>query len=273
MAVSRSIDVGPARASGRHRVGLWLRWAGRDVVGRVWRWSSLPVVLVLAVPELTWAWDPLLHEDSPIQGGLGLISRAEGLWTVVVLAAAVPASIVVSDRRDGLVLLLRLRGLGPASYLALRAGVAGLVAAILAIVGLLISLAGLVVLVGPEAAGASASGVELSYAEPWASDLFTILVAGMSAGGLAAIAAIVGSLVQVPVLPNLVPLACFVLAAWFESLLPAPMSEIARAASVQPGVSVGVPALDVALPALVWPVVAVVLVALVGPRQESLWRR
>lgn len=243
----------------------------RDVGRRLQRWSSLALVVVLAVPELTWAWDPLFFDDSPIRGGVGLISQVEGVWIVVVVAAAVPASMVVADRRDGLVLLLRLRGLGPVGYLALRASVAGLVASTLAMAGLLLSLFGLVVLVGPEAAGYAPR--VLPEAPPLLADVYTIIVVGAAAGGLAALSAVVGSVVQVPIVPNLVPLAGFVGAAWLESMLPAPVSEVARAAAAQPDLSLGHSALEVVVALLVWPAVAALSILLVGPRQESLWRR
>jgi hypothetical protein len=226
------------------------------------------LVLLLAVPELTWAW------DTSLAGAFGLISRAEGVWTVVILAATVPASIVVSDRRDGLVLLLRLRGLGPTGYLSLRAGIAAAVAFALAVTGLGLSLVGLVVVLGPADAGTSGFSQLLPEAAPLLTDAFTILVAGLAAAGLAASASVIGSVVQVPVVPNLMPLAGFIAAAWLESLLPAPLSRIAEAASVQlrasPG---GATMVDILLPLAVWPAVGLVLVGLVGPRQESLWRR
>jgi hypothetical protein len=271
--VTGSHEAGPAAPPGQPRVSTWLRWLVRDAGRRLRRWSSLILIAVLAVPELTWAWDPLFTDDSPVQGGIGLIARGEGLWTVVVIAAAVPASIVVTDRRDGLVLLLRLRGLRPLGYLAVRAGVAGLVAATLAAGGLLVSLVGLVTLVGPEAAWGPGAHGPSAGAAPLASDIYSIAVASMMAGGLAGVAAVAGSVVRVPIVPNLVPLASFVAAAWMESILPPPVSGIAGAASSQPGLSLGAPAIDVVLPLLVWPATAVVLILLVGPRQESLWHQ
>lgn len=232
------------------------------------------IVAVLAVPELTWLADPLTTDDSPIRGGFGLIARGEGVWTVVVVAATVPAAVMVADRRDGLALLLRLRGLGPAGYLALRAGGAGLVASSLAVTGLLVSFTGLVWLLGARPAGpAWAGSAVLTDGSAFQGDAYTIVVAGMAAGGLAAVAAVVGSIVQVPLVPNLVPLTAYVAAAWLESLSPSLLGELAGAASLQLAPATEGALRDAVIPALVWPVAAVVLVAMVGPHQESLWRR
>jgi hypothetical protein len=242
----------------------------RDAARRVGRWPSLVAVLLVVAIVL-----PFYVSDSlGFQGGLGLIAGEYAmLYLVVVLAATVPAAVVVSDRRDGLILLLRLRGLGPLGYLALRSGVAAMVASTLVVVALLVSLAGLVWLLGSEPSGVSPERFALPGAAPLLADLYTILVAAMAAGGLAAAAAVVGSVVQVPLVPNLVPLAAIVAAVWLADILPALPGELARIATVSLPAQLGHPTADVMAPLLVWPLIAVLMVAVAGPRQESLWRR
>lgn len=256
-----------------------MRWVSHEVAVGLWRprtgtlaalAASVPVLLFLDIVFLT---DTLVH------GGVGILGSSESaLFVCVAFAAAGPASIVVSDRRNGLIAMLRTRGLTPQGYLAARAAVAAGIAAGIALVACLLAVAVFVTVSGPGPAmvssalapeeGMSMYGRSMLPGAPDVmADLYATVVAAFAAGGLAALGAVVGSVLPVPVLPNVVPLAALIMVLNLARIAPV----WGAAAGMDLPAGFALQAAELVAPALLWPTVAAAAVVLVGRRQETLW--
>lgn len=276
-----SASDGRLQPSGSMRPALWrtVRWVSREVGVGLWRpRTGVLAALAASVPVLLFL-DIVFLTDTLVHGGVGILGSSESaLFMCVAFAAAGPASIVVSDRRNGLIAMLRTRGLTPRGYLAARTAIAAGVAAGIALLACLLAVAVFVLVSGPGPAmvssalapeeGMSMYGRSMLAATPaLMADLYASVVAAFAAGGLAALGAVVGSLLPVPVLPNVVPLAALIMVLNLARIAPV----WGAAAGMDLPAGFAQQAAELVVPALLWPTVAAAAVILVGRGQETLW--